>query len=115
MNKLCGVADVHPLLVQRSPHAVQLGNACLCQAAPVLAQVVHIQITDVLFVSPQLLEICTAQVAFIQSDTKTRLASPAAASHSDTNHQTLMHINTTGIIVLPGWSCIGPYKALEPS
>ena len=68
VNKLYGVADLHPLLIQRAPHAVQLGNVCLCQAAPVLAQVVHIQIPDVLFVGPQLLQICEAQVAFISSN-----------------------------------------------
>ena len=60
VNNLDGVKELHPLLIECAPYAVQLGNICLCQAAPVLAQVVHIQITDVLFVCPQLLEICTA-------------------------------------------------------
>ena len=55
MNQLYGISYFHPLLIQRAPHAVQLGNVCLCQAAPVLAQVVHIQILDILFVGPQLL------------------------------------------------------------
>ena len=78
-----GVPDLHPLLIQDTPLAVQLVNICLRQAAPILAQVVNVQISDVLLVSAQLLKVCTYQVP-VSHSTKTSfagtLAVPCASS-----------------------------------
>ena len=58
---LDGVPNLHPLLIQDTPHTVQLVNVRLCQAAPVLAQVIDVQFSDVLLVRAQFLKICTSQ------------------------------------------------------
>ena len=86
MDYLDKIIDVHPLLIQCAPHAVQLGNVYLCQAAPVLAQVVHIQITDVLFVGPQLLQICKAQI--------------------DSTHQTAIGLSPSTLTLIARLLCI---------
>ena len=50
MHDLNGIANFHPLFVQGTPHAVQLADLCLCQAVPVLAQVVNVEVPDILLV-----------------------------------------------------------------
>jgi hypothetical protein len=42
VNNLDGVADLHPLLIKRAPQGIQLVYLGLCQAGPVLAEVVYI-------------------------------------------------------------------------
>ena len=61
VNNLDGVVDLHPLLVQGAPQGVQLVYLGLCQAGPVLAEVVYIQASHILLISAHILQVCTAQ------------------------------------------------------